>query len=84
MLLQLILKTIKREVEDELQDEFGEDVATEVVAEEIVNVEEVTNNVIDSIDDTRHILNDKHRKIIERLYEIMLEEKQVMALCLRK
>ena len=34
----------------------------ESVAEEIVNVEEVNNNVIDSVDDTRHNLNDEHRK----------------------
>ena len=44
----------------------------ESVAEEIVNVEEV-NNVIDSVDDTRHNLNDEHRKIVEQLNEIMLE-----------
>ena len=47
----------------------------EPVAEEIVNVEEVINNVIDSVDDTRHNLNDEHRKIVERLNEIMLEGK---------
>ena len=47
----------------------------ESVAEEIVNVEEVNNNVIDSVDDTRHTLNDEHRKIVERLNEIMLEGK---------
>ena len=32
----------------------------ESVAEEIVNVEEVNNNVIDSVDNTRHTLNDEH------------------------
>ena len=32
----------------------------ESVAEEIVNVEEVNNNVIDSVDDTRHNLDDDH------------------------
>ena len=47
----------------------------ESVAEEIVNVEEVNNNVIDSVGDTRHNLNDEHRKIVERLNEIMLEGK---------
>ena len=47
----------------------------ESVAEEIANVEEVNNNVIDSVDDTRHNLNDEHRKIVERLNEIMLEGK---------
>ena len=45
----------------------------ESVAEEIVNVEEVNNNFIDRVDDTSHNLNDKHRKIVERLNEIMLE-----------
>ena len=42
-------------------------------AEEIGNVEKVNNNVIDSVDDTRHNVNDEHRKIVERLNEIMLE-----------
>ena len=32
----------------------------ESVAEEIVSVEEVNNNVIDSVDGTRHTLNDEH------------------------
>ena len=45
------------------------------VAEEIVNADEVNNNFIDSVDDTSHNLNDKHRKIVERLNEIMLEGK---------
>ena len=45
------------------------------VAEEIVNVDEVNNNFIDSVDDTSHNLNDKHRKIVERQNEIMLEGK---------
>ena len=40
-----------------------------------MNVEEVNNNVIDSVDDTRHTLNDEHGKIVERLNEIMLEGK---------
>ena len=47
----------------------------EPVAEEIVNVEEVNNNVINSVDDTRHNLNDEHRKIVERLNKIMLDRK---------
>ena len=65
-LSQLELETIKRQVEDEFQGEFGENAATEVetvenedmvenetesVAEEIVNVEEVNNNVTESVDD---------------------------------
>ena len=40
-----------------------------------MNVEEVNNDVIDRVDDTRHNLNDEHRKIVERLNEIMLEGK---------
>ena len=47
----------------------------ESVAEKTVNVEEVNNNVIDSVGDTRHNLNDEHRKIVEQLNEIMLEGK---------
>ena len=80
------MEAIKRQAEDEFQGEFGEDEDTaeneamvenevESVAEEIVNAEEVNNNVIDSVDDTRHTLNDEHRKIVERLNEIMLEGK---------
>ena len=38
---------------------------SEDMAEEIVNVEEVNDNVIDSVDETRHNLDDKHRKIVE-------------------
>ena len=45
------------------------------VAEEIVNVEEVNNNVIDSVGDTSHTLNDEHRNIVEQLNETMLEGK---------
>ena len=37
----------------------------ESVVEEIVNAEEVNNNVIEAVDDTRHNLNDEHRKIVE-------------------
>ena len=36
----------------------------ESVPEEIVNVEEVNNNVKDRADDTRHNLNDEHRKLL--------------------
>ena len=35
-----------------------------------MNVEEVNNNVIDSVDDTMHNLDDDHRKIAERLNEL--------------
>ena len=37
----------------------------ESVVEEIVNAEEVNNNVIEGVDDTRHNLNGEHRKIVE-------------------
>ena len=47
----------------------------ESVADKIVNVEGVNNNILDSVDDTRGNLNEKHRQIVERLNEIMLEEK---------
>ena len=40
-----------------------------------MNVEEVNNNLIESVDGTRHNLNDEHRKIVERLNEIILEGK---------
>ena len=89
-LSQLELETIKSQVEDQFLGESGEDAATEAetvenedmvenevesVAEKIMNVEEVNNNVIDSVDSTRNNLNDEQRKIVERLNEIMLEEK---------
>ena len=47
----------------------------ESVAEEIVNVEEVNSNFIDSVNDTRQNLNDEHLKIAEQLNEIILEGK---------
>ena len=47
----------------------------ESVAEEIVNVEEVNSNFIDSVNDTRKNLNDEHLKIAEQLNEIILEGK---------
>ena len=65
------MEAITRQLEDEFQGEFGENAATEVetvenedmvenetesVAEEIVNVEEVNNNVTDSVDDTIMLL----------------------------
>ena len=63
------------ENEDTAENEDMVENEVESVAEEIANVEEVNNNVIDSVDDTRHNLNDEHRKIVERLNEIMLEGK---------
>ena len=65
----------KVENEDTAKNEAMVENEVESVAEEIVNVEEVNNNVIDSVDDTRHTLNDEYRKIVERLNEIMLERK---------
>ena len=47
----------------------------ESVAEQIVNVEKVNNNFMDSVDDTRQNLNDEHLKIPEKLNEIILEGK---------
>ena len=60
------------ENEDTAKNEAMIENEVDSVAEEIVNVEEVNNNVIDSVDDTRHTLNDEHRKIVERLNELML------------
>ena len=64
------------ENEDTTENETMVENEVESVAEEIVNVEEVNNNVIDSVDDRRHTLNDEHQKIVERLNEIMLEGKR--------
>ena len=63
------------ENEDTAENEAMVENEVEPVAEEIGNVEEVDNNVTDSADDTRHTLNDEHRKIVERLNEIMLKGK---------
>ena len=63
------------ENKDTAENEAMVENEAESVAEEIVNVEEVNNNVIDSVDDTWHTLKDEHRKIVERLNEIMLEGK---------
>ena len=60
------------ENEDTEENEAMVENEVESVAEEIINVDEVNNNVIDSVDDTRHTLNDEHRKIVERPNEIML------------
>ena len=40
-----------------------------------MNVEEVNNNVIDSVDHKMDNLNDEHWKIVKRLNEIMLKGK---------
>ena len=57
------LETVENKYITENEDMVENEV--EVVAEEIINVEEVNNNVIDSVDDTKHNLNDEHRKIVE-------------------
>ena len=76
------VETVENEDTTENEDMVENEV--ESVTEEIVNLEEVNNNVIDSADDTRHNLNNEHRKIVERLNEIMLEGKTSdVALCLR-
>ena len=62
------------ENEDTTENEAMVENGVESIAEEIVNVEEVNNNVTDSANDSRHTLNDEHRKIVERLNE-MLEGK---------
>ena len=67
------VKTVENE--DTAENEAMVENEVESVAEEIVNVEEVNNNVTDSVDDTRHTLNDEHQKIVELLNEIMLEGK---------
>ena len=72
------------ENEDTAENEDMVENKVESVAEEIANVEEVNNNVIDSVDDTRHNLNDEHRKIVERLNEIMLEGKTSDEIVLKK
>ena len=72
------------ENEDTAKNEAVVENEVESVTEEIVNVEEVNNNVIDSVDDTRHTLNDEHRKIVERLNEIMLERKTIDGIMFKK
>ena len=73
------------ENEDTAENEAMVENEVESVAEEIVNVEEVNNNnVTDSVDDRRHTLNDEHRKIVERLNEIMLEGKTSFGIMFKK
>ena len=57
------LETVENKYTTENEDMVENEV--EAVAEEIVNVEEVNNHVINSVDDTKHNLNDEHRKIVE-------------------
>ena len=59
--------------EDTAENEDMVENKVESVVEKIVNVEEVNNNVTESVDDTRHNLNGENQKIVEQLNEIMLE-----------
>ena len=52
------VKTVEDEDTTENKDMVENEVET--LTEEIVNVEEVNNNVIESVDDIRHNLNDEH------------------------
>ena len=52
------VETVKNE--DMAENEAMVENEVESVAEEIVYVEEVNNNVRDSVDDTRHTPNDEH------------------------
>ena len=63
------------ENEDTAENEAMVENEVESAAEEIVNVEEVNNDVIGSVDNTSYTLSDEHRKIVEQLNEIMLEGK---------
>ena len=72
------------ENEDTAENEDMVENEVESVAQEIANVDEVNNNVIGSVDNTRHNLNDEHRKIVERLNEIMFEEKTSDDIILKK
>ena len=67
------METTKNEDSAENEDMVENEVET--VAEEIVNVEKVNNNVIESVDDTRDNMNDELGKIAERRNEIFLEGK---------
>ena len=70
--------------EDTAENEAVVENGVESVTEEIVNAEEVNNNVIDSVDDTRHTMNDEHRKIVKQLNEIMLERKTIDGIMFKK
>ena len=76
--MNLLLKMLQRkqkkvEKEDTAENEDILENEDQSVVEKILNVEEVNDNVIESADGTRHNLNNEHRKIVERLNEIMLE-----------
>ena len=67
------VETVENEDTAENEDMAKNEI--ESVAEQIVNVEKVNNNFMDSVDDTRQNLNDEHLKIPEKLNEIILEGK---------
>ena len=67
------VETVENEDTEGNEDMVDDEV--ESVAEEIVNIEDVNNNVIDSVDDTGYNLNDEHQKVVERLNAILLEGK---------
>ena len=71
-------------VENEDTAENENMVVNESVAAEIINVEEVNNNLLDSIHHARHNINDLHRKIVERLNEIILEGKRIDGIMFKK
>ena len=54
------------------------------VAEEVVNVDEVNNNIIDSVDNKRYNLNDEHWKIAEQINKIMPEGKTCDTIMFKK
>ena len=67
------VETVENEDTEGNEDMVDDEV--ESVAEEIVNIEDVNNNAIDSVDDTGYNLNDEHQKVVERLNAILLEGK---------
>ena len=61
----VIIITVENEDTAENENKDMVENEGESVAEEILDVEEVNNNVIESVDDARHNLNDEHRNIVE-------------------
>ena len=53
-----VVETVENE--DTAENEAMVENEVEPVAKESVNIEEVNNNVIDSVDDTRNTVNDEH------------------------
>ena len=84
VIVMVIIITVENEdtVENENKDMVENE--GESVVEEILDVEEVNNNVIESVDDARHNLNDEHRNIVERLNEVMLKGKTSNGIMFKK